>query len=245
MSEMSLPEWCLRSLLRIAEELSEFERETMRLDLLDSQRVQLELLFRELVAVEVFDSDSSSGVVSRATDLVREALSIIRNFAENMENRHSGDRYQAPFSLEGTPGRPAYDIPRDQLAYLLENRFTCVQIAEMLGVSLRTVRRRMSAYNLSTRMYFTVISDEQLDEIVREIQHSFPTCGNVQMQGHLVSRGIRIQQWRIRESQRRVDPAGSIMRRLRVIGRRRYHVNGPCALWHIDGNHKLIRLGLL
>lgn len=50
-----------------------------------------------------------------------------------------------------------------------------MQIAEMLGVSLRTVRRRMSAYNLSTRMYFTVISDEQLDEIVREIQHSFPT----------------------------------------------------------------------
>ena len=33
------------------------------------------------------------------------------------------------------------------------------------------------------------------------------------------------------------------MRRLSVIGRRRYHVNGPCALWHIDGNHKLIRFG--
>lgn len=68
----------------------------MRLDLLDFQRVQLELLFRELVAVEVFDS--SGGVISRATDLVREALSIIRNFAENMKNRHSGNRYQAPFS---------------------------------------------------------------------------------------------------------------------------------------------------
>lgn len=65
---MSLPEWCL------AEELSEFERETMRLDLLDSQRIQLELLFCELVAVEVLDS--SGGVVTRATDLVREALSI-------------------------------------------------------------------------------------------------------------------------------------------------------------------------
>ena len=32
------------------------------------------------------------------------------------------------------------------------------------------------------------------------------------------------------------------MHRLRVNGRRHYHVNGPGALWHIDGNHKLIRL---
>ena len=65
--------------------------------------------------------------------------------------------------------------------------------------------------------------DEQLDEIVREIQHAFPTCGNTQMQGHLIFCRIRIQQHRIRESQRRVDPAGSVMRRLRIIGRRHYH----------------------
>ena len=61
------------------------------------------------------------------------------------------------------------------------------------------------------------------------------------MQGHLLSRGLRVQQHRIRESQRRVDPAGSIMRQLKTIKHRQYHVNGPGALWHIDGNHKLIR----
>ena len=63
-------------------------------------------------------------------------------------------------------------------------------------------------------MLYTTISDQQLDEIVREIQLAFPTCGNTTMQGHLVSRGICIQQHRVGESQRRVDPSGSVMRRL-------------------------------
>ena len=124
---------------------------------------------------------------------------------------------------------------------MLEAQFSVPRIAIILGVSIRTVRRRMSDYNLTVRMFYANISDEELDRIVAEIQQQFPTCGNRQMQGHLLSRGIRVQQHRVRESQRRVDPAGSIMRRLRIIHRRRYHVNGPQALWHIDGNHKLIR----
>ena len=70
---VDVPEWCVRTLSRLAEELSEFGD---RSDLLDAQRVQLELLFRELVAVE-----ESGGVASRATDLVRKALSIIRDVA--------------------------------------------------------------------------------------------------------------------------------------------------------------------
>ena len=61
------------------------------------------------------------------------------------------------------------------------------------------------------------------------------------MQGHLIARGLRVQQYRVRESQRHVDPCGSVMRRLKSIHRREYRVSGPLALWHIDGNHKLIR----
>ena len=45
---------------------------------------------------------------------------------------------------------------------------------------------------------------------------------------------------------RRVDPEGVLLRGLemRVINRRHYHVAGPQCLWHIDENHKLIRLVL-
>ena len=61
------------------------------------------------------------------------------------------------------------------------------------------------------------------------------------MQGHLLAQGVRVQQQRIRESQRRVDPGGVVLRQLTSINRRRYRVNGPLALWHIDSNYKLIR----
>lgn len=48
---------------------------------------------------------------------------------------------------------------------------------------------------------------------------------------------------RVQESMRRVDPQGVLMRSLQLNPRRRrkYTVPAPNSLWHIDGNHKLIR----
>ena len=103
----------------------------------------------------------------------------------------------------------------------------------------------MTEYDLSVHALYSQLTDQQLDEIVRDIETQFPACGNRQMQGHLLARGIRVQQHQVRESQRCVDPSGSVMHRLRVINRRQYHVNVPGALWHIDGNHELIRYVLL
>ena len=78
----------------------------------------------------------------------------------------------------------------------------------------------MTDYNLNVASLYSDLADERLDEIVEEIQRQFPPCGNQQMQGHLQSQGIRVQQNRVRESQRRVDPAGSIMHTLKSINRR-------------------------
>jgi len=46
---------------------------------------------------------------------------------------------------------------------------------------------------------------------------------------------------------RRVDPEGIVIRalQLKVTHRIFYHVRGPLALWHMDGNHKLIRWGFV
>ena len=54
----------------------------------------------------------------------------------------------------------------------------------------------------------------------------------------------KVQQVRIGESMRRVDPEGVLLRALTIdtVNRRKYQVYAPLALWHIDGNHKLIRL---
>lgn len=63
------------------------------------------------------------------------------------------------------------------------------------------------------------------------------------MLGNLNAQGIHIQRQRIQDSMRRVDPNGVLMRtfQLNPRRRRRYSVPAPNSLWHIDGNHKLIR----
>ena len=148
---------------------------------------------------------------------------------------------QVQVQLAGAVGRPAFSISYHQLHYLIDSRFSVPQIAELLGVSVSTIRRRMSTYDLSIRVTYTSITDERLDELVASVQRQFPNWGNRQMYGHLISRGIRVQYHRVRESQSRVDPDGSIMRRLRNLRRRHYSVRGPQHLWHINGHHKLIR----
>ena len=234
MASLNVSEWCIRTLQRITSDLLRSQDGRV----LSGCQVQLELVFREVAASEILHHDPDNGSV--AFDLIREALAIIEMEIQQMEGEPQR-YYEASVMSEGTLGRPRFIIPRNQLAFLLEAQFSVPRIADILGVSVRTVRRRMSEYDLSVRMFYTNISDEELDHVVAEIQQEFPTCGNRQMQGHLLRREIRVQQHRVRESQRRVDPAGSIMRQLQIIHRRRYHVNGPQALWHIDGNHKLIR----
>ena len=96
---------------------------------------------------------------------------------------------------------------------------------------MATVRRRLQDFELSTSVCFTPLSDEQLDEVVKDIKRNF------------VQSGYRIQESRVMESLRRVDVEGVRMRslQLKTINRREYKVYGPNALWHIDTNHKLIR----
>lgn len=144
-------------------------------------------------------------------------------------------------------GRPSYDIPMSQLQYLVETGFTVPDISAIFHVSVRTIRRRLQAYNLSVKHQYSTMSDICLDDVVKRILGDFPNCGFRRMDGFLRSRGYRIQQKRIRESVRRVDPDGVLLRSLEihVIRRRAYNVVRPLALWHIDGYHKLIRFANL
>lgn len=137
-------------------------------------------------------------------------------------------------------GRPEIDIPEDQLHYLINQGFTVYDISVMFDCSRRTVERRMKKYGLGVRNY-TPLSDSELDNTVSEIVSMFPHCGEKSISSRLRSRGIMIKRDRIRESLRRVNPSGVILRCRAVLHRRTYQVPSPNALWHIDGYHKLIR----
>ena len=96
-------------------------------------------------------------------------------------------------------------------------------------------------FEISRRNKFTVISDEDLDTRVRQLTQGNVSIGQRVVMGLLKNEGITMQRWRVAESLIRVDEAAVAMRWAHVIRRRTYQVAGPNALWHIDGNHKLIR----
>ena len=76
-----------------------------------------------------------------------------------------------------------------------------------------------------------------------DVLKMFPNCGYRRMRGFLRARGLEVQWGRIEDSMKRVCPEGVLMRclQLTVLERRIYKVRSPLSLWHIDGNHKLIR----
>jgi len=88
---------------------------------------------------------------------------------------------------------------------------------------------------------FSPLSDEELDDFLRSAQQSHPSIGIRMARGLLHSKGHRVQRERIRQSFSRTDPIGVMQRWRDAVRRRRYNVHSPLALWHIDGNHKLIR----
>jgi len=59
---------------------------------------------------------------------------------------------------------------------------------------IRTVKRRMSEYEIRVHALYSQLTDQQLDGIVRYIQTQFPTYSNWQMQGHQLASEIRVQQ---------------------------------------------------
>ena len=69
----------------------------------------------------------------------------------------------------------------------------------MLGVSQRTVWRRIREHSLNASSAYSDMCDEDLDEHVGTIQLSFPNCGQRMMDGHLRAQGIVVQRERIRE----------------------------------------------
>lgn len=103
------------------------------------------------------------------------------------------------------------------LEYLIGNHFSVHRVAQLLQTSVSTVRRRMHEFGISVRSTCSVIDDAQLDTLVREIQHQYPNCVYRLLKGHLAAIGYRIQESRIRDSLRRVDPVGITSRRICAI----------------------------
>lgn len=147
----------------------------------------------------------------------------------------------SPVFYSGARGRPRIVVSPPVLEYLISNRFSVRQVAQLLQVSPSTIRRHMNEFGITVRGTYSSLSNEMLDTIVQRIQEEHPNSGYRLITGHLAAMGYRVQETRVRDSIRRVDPVGVAHRWIRGIRRRTYSVPSPNALWHMDGNHKLIR----
>lgn len=171
-------------------------------------------------------------LINEASTLVESETSAIHG-GPSQENR----------IFTGKKGRPRYDVTKEHLQALVGLGFNAQLIGTLLGTSTRTIERRLNEFGLRMSLKYSQLGDAELDNVVREVLRESPNAGYQRMTGHLRARGVTLQRDRIRNSMRRVDPEGILLRSLEVtlVNRRKYNVRGPLALWHIDGNHKLIR----
>ena len=88
---------------------------------------------------------------------------------------------------------------------------------------------------------FVRISDHDLCYLVGRIKRDMPEIGYNMMRGLLQSQGIHVSIPRIQQCIREVDPINTAMRWAVPTYRRQYQVPHPNYIWHLDGNHKLIR----
>ena len=137
-------------------------------------------------------------------------------------------------------GAPSYDIPQQQPQFLIQYGFTGIDISSLLGVSYRTLQRRLRAYGLSLRGKYSSLSNEKLDSAVARIHNDYPRTGSRIMTSLLETEGAHVQRHRVRSSQMRVDPVGVALRWSDSTQRRVYIVQWPNSLSYIDGNHLLI-----
>ena len=139
-------------------------------------------------------------------------------------------------------GRPKSEVYPEEVEYLRSLRFSWSKIANIIGISRATLYRRLDEWQLSRDAYYSSISDGDLDQLVRRIKvQQNPNIGEVMLMAALKVHNVWVQRTRLRASIQRVDPHATALRRRETVQRRVYSVDGPNSLWHIDGNHKLIR----
>lgn len=176
-----------------------------------------------------------SHMCTELSNLLKCLRDILAEWEDYLNHPSGGGAYSysVPVHVSIQPGRPRFDISKQQLIYLRSMCFSWVQIANLLGVSRMTVFRRRREYGLTETESNSVLSDDELQLIIRQIKNTFPSLGQTMVWGRLRSMGYRVTRERVREAVRTTDPINTALRWREASSRRTYSVPGPNSLWHI------------
>ncbi|CAB5201751.1 unnamed protein product [Rhizophagus irregularis] len=141
-----------------------------------------------------------------------------------------------------TGGRPKFVINIEAVKLLREQGLEWTKIGRTFEVSTSTIKRSCKEYNIDDPIQpYSLLADDDLDVIVKRLKQENPFFGIRMLMGALQSEGVIVTRQQLQNSIKRVDTFGNVSRLIKTTVRRVYKVAGPNALWHIDGNHKLIR----
>ncbi len=124
-----------------------------------------------------------------------------------------------------------YNISAVQLTHMRASGFSWTAISRMLSVNIRTLYNHRVQLGLVDYGSFTNIFNEDLDRVIAEILRQTPGSGETYVSGSLRGRGIKVQQWRVRERLGIADQVGRTLRGRRAIQRRVYNVSVPNQMW--------------
>ena len=123
-------------------------------------------------------------------DDVAEVITLLLSL-QNESDNVNGNLDVCAVIRNGRPGRPSYAVSEEQL-HLFHIGFSATHITSMVGVSVRTIRRRMDNIRLQVSDLYSTLSDNELDIIINEILIQFPNTGYRMMAGHLKRRGVQV-----------------------------------------------------
>ena len=127
-------------------------------------------------------------VLETVSDLVKDLECIYEQWTDIEAGvGASTASYRAPRVKCDGRGRPKVVIEEEKIEFLRELRFNWTQIADIFGVSRRTLYTVRSQYGMLGESSFTDISDQDLQHHVQDIK---PEIGYNMMKGVLRSRGI-------------------------------------------------------
>lgn len=152
--------------------------------------------------------------------------------------------YSDDSELTRRAGRPKLTIPKDQLEHLIKLKIPIATIAKQFDVCRGIIYKAIQEYGINYNK-FSEASLPEVEEAVATIKQMHPDAGEVMVMGHLASKGMHFQRNKVRKAIHTVDPDGVRERSHRPIKRRVYSVPCPNYLWHIVGNHKLVRWRLV
>lgn len=143
-------------------------------------------------------------------------------------------------------GRQKIHISKDALVSLREMGNSWNSIAKIFMVSRWTISRRVQEYGIENISQFSDITNEELTYLILDfIGQQSKLVGFSMVYGFLKSVGINVQQKRIKDCLRQIDPTFNELRWAALINRRTYSVRAPNSLWHIDGHHSLVKYGFV